>query len=265
MKNIIQTTEIIKKDDWQTLKSFTNARIALGSCGNAIPLAEFLQFKHAHANARDAVYTILNINELITGLQKLNLPFHILHSKAQNRSVYLQRPDYGRLLNEPSANQLMSENKSNYDICIILADGLSANAINLYALNLLSILIPALNSQNLQIAPLIIVEQGRVAISDEIGFLLNAKISLILLGERPGLSSPESMGAYLTFQPAIGLTDENRNCVSNIHKDGLSVIEASKKILYLIRESIKLKISGVTLKENSIQKSLNINSGNNIQ
>ena len=239
---------IIEKDSWQALKAFTAARIALGRTGSSIPLKETLQFKLAHAHARDAVYSTLNETELVNGLQQFNLPIHVLHSQATNRHEYLQRPDLGRLLTDLSTGHL-KDGTTGFDVTLILADGLSATAINHHAVPLLQLLIPLLHQANFSLSPINIVHQGRVAIGDEIGSLLQAKISLVLIGERPGLSSPDSMGAYLTYQPTIGLTDEKRNCISNIRTEGLNYHTAALKIFYLIKESLRLKISGVALKD----------------
>ncbi|MGC4104606.1 ethanolamine ammonia-lyase subunit EutC [Ferruginibacter sp.] len=237
-------------DSWQSLKQFTNARIALGSTGVAVPLKELLQFRLAHAHARDAVYALLNEQEIIRGLEQLQLSFSLLHSKAQHRDAYLQRPDLGRQLHEASAAQLKNSNDS-CDIAILIADGLSATAVNEHALPLLQCLIPMLLQAGFVLAPINLVQQARVAIADEVGVLLHAKCTVVLIGERPGLSSPDSMGAYLTYAPAIGATDECRNCISNIRPAGMDVVTAANKVFYLIQEAFRLQYSGVALKDNA--------------
>jgi ethanolamine ammonia-lyase small subunit len=246
----IQKFTSIENDAWQSLKSFTSARIALGRTGVAVPLQEALGFKMAHAHARDAVYSELNEVALIEGLQEFQLPIFSLQSRAANRQEYLQRPDFGRQLNAFSKEQLKDENDPK-DVALMVADGLSATAINNHAVPLLQILIPLILDSGFSLAPLSILHQGRVAISDEVGFLLKSKFSVILIGERPGLSSPDSMGAYLTYNPKVGLTDESRNCISNIRLEGLSYQGAAEKILYFIRESFRLQYSGVGLKDNA--------------
>lgn len=243
--------QIIQEDPWVVLRSFTAARIALGRTGTAIPLNETLHFKLAHAQARDAVYSVLQIDDLIASLEPFKLPVYLLHSNAGNRLEYLQRPDKGRRLNNHSIIQLEEEKGANYDVSFILADGLSANAINHHALPLLELLIPLLQSIQINIGPISIVQQARVAIADEIGAIFNAKLSVILIGERPGLSSSDSMGAYITYCPKIGLTDDSRNCLSNIRPDGLAYQIAADKLMYLIKESIRLKISGIKLKDDT--------------
>jgi ethanolamine ammonia-lyase small subunit len=231
------------QDPWWGLRKFTNARIALGRAGVSVPTGESLAFSMAHAFARDAVFERLEVVGCrleISGLHRCI----VLHSKANDRSIYLQRPDLGRRLNDESLADLRTLS-GNYDICINVADGLSATAVNNHAVPLLKLLIPAMKLAGWSLAPVCIVEQGRVAISDETGAILNAKISMILIGERPGLSSPDSLGVYFTYGPAIGNTDERRNCISNINANGLSYEEAAAKIMELVRESMRLQLSGV--------------------
>ena len=195
-------------DPWAGLRAFTAARIALGRSGTSVPLSESLAFKLAHAHARDAVYSALATDQLLAGLQELQLPACQVRSRAQNRQQYLQRPDWGRQLDEASKAALAGQATGDCDLAIILADGLSATAINDHALPLLRQLLPLLQQAAFRLAPIIIAEQARVALADEIGQLLRARLSLILIGERPGLSAPNSLGAYLTYGPQPGLTDE---------------------------------------------------------
>lgn len=237
-------------DPWEPLKEFTAARIALGRVGDSIPLRQELEFKLAHAHARDAVYSELNTGMLLNGLKTHEIPVIQLHSQAENRQQYLQRPDLGRIPGE-SSMQVIADHSAPCDICLILADGLSANAINANAIPLLNTLIPLLKAMEYRLSPLCIAEQARVAIADHIAAGLQAKLSVILIGERPGLSSADSIGAYLTYAPAPGLTDESRNCISNIRGQGLSTKLAAEKILYLIQEAFRLKLSGVNLKDNA--------------
>jgi ethanolamine ammonia-lyase small subunit len=166
-----------------------------------------------------------------------------------DRRQYLQRPDLGRKLNDVSVNSL--HNSIAADVAIIIVDGLSATAVNENTIGLLQVLIPQLQAANFKLAPITLVEQGRVAIGDDIGSGLNAKLSLVLIGERPGLSAADSVGAYLTYNPKPGLTDESRNCISNIRPKGLSYKKAAKKIFYLISEAFARKLSGVDLKDNA--------------
>jgi ethanolamine ammonia-lyase small subunit len=238
-------------DPWSSLRSFTFARIALGRTGVALPLKQTLSLALDHAHARDAVYSLLNIDQLTNELRQFNIPVVHVFSNAKNRKQYLQRPDMGRKLEIMSLLHLQEFSTPKNIIAISIADGLSANAINEHIVPVLVQLIPLLQNAGIVIAPLCLVSQGRVAISDEVGAALKATISLIFIGERPGLSSQDSMGAYLTYKPLPGLTDECRNCVSNIRPEGLSYTLAAQKIFYLIQESLRLKLSGVLLKDNT--------------
>jgi ethanolamine ammonia-lyase small subunit len=240
-----------ENDPLSVLKDFTAARIAIGRTGASIPLKQSLAFRLAHAHARDAVYSELDIDQLSADLKQFDLPVLQLHSQAAYREQYLQRPDLGRLLNEESVSQLNDHSVKGIDIVIIIADGLSAAAVNNNAVGLLKILIPQLQSAGLKLAPVCLVKQGRVAVADDIGMHLGAKLSFILIGERPGLSAADSMGAYLTFDPKPGLTDESRNCISNIRPHGLTFKPAAKKIFYLIQEAFRRKLSGIGLKDNA--------------
>jgi len=234
-------------DNWQQLKEFTNARIALGRAGNALPTNEVLELRMAHALAKDAISTEIDFLNIDESAKKIGVNTIIVQSQIGNPSEYLRNPNKGRLLNEPSNKQLKDYPENNADVCIIIADGLSAEAVNLHAMKLIESLLPKLKIKKL--APVIIVKYGRVAISDEIGELLESKIALLLIGERPGLSSPTSMGAYITLNPKKGNTDEKRNCVSNIQTDGLSYEFAAQKIAYLIDLMNTRQISGVALKD----------------
>jgi len=231
------------------LKEFTAARIGIGRTGVSIPIKQALELKLAHAHARDAVYSHLDTTKLTDELKQFGLPILNLHSKAEYREEYLQRPDKGRKLKKSSAGQLEGF-AANYDVAIIIADGLSATAVNENTPQLLQKFIPLLTAAHLSIAPLCLVQQGRVAIGDKIAHLLGAKLSVMLIGERPGLSAADSVGAYLTYSPKPGLTDESRNCISNIRPKGLGYKAAAEKIFYLIQESFRLRLSGVALKDN---------------
>lgn len=247
----------MQSDAWQFLQNYTPARIARGRAGHSIPTSELLKFQTDHAQARDAVYSELDSTQLNESIRKtLGLQILNLKSEVKNRSQYLQRPDLGRTLSQTSREKLISINNSESDICFVITDGLSAQAINQNALLLLENLIPRLTDINWTIAPICLVEQGRVAIADEISFLLKSEIVVILIGERPGLTSPNSMGAYITFHPHVGMTDESRNCVSNIRPEGLNIQMATDKILYLLTEMKTKKLSGVGLKDESDVKAM---------
>jgi ethanolamine ammonia-lyase small subunit len=239
-----------QKDPWHGLKQFTNARIALGRAGNALPVDEVLKIKLAHANARDAVYSQIDIAALQHELLKIFDDVLLVKSKVQSRPEYLQRPDLGRKLFDDDAERLKQTIIQPGSICIIVADGLSANAINKHALPVLQHLHMHLETILAPVAPICIATEARVALGDEIGSLLDAAITILLIGERPGLSSPESMSAYITYNPHAGCTDEARNCISNIRPEGLPYDKAAEKIFYLLQQSLQLKYSGVLLKDN---------------
>lgn len=238
-------------DVWTTLRAHTAARIALGHTGVAVPLAESLAFRMAHAHARDAVYSTLAETELLAALQVFQEPILTVHSQAAHRAEYLQRPDLGRQLRAEDVRLLEENRMGVVDVSIVLADGLSATAVNTHAVPLLAYLVPALRRQGFRLAPLVLAVQGRVAIGDAIGQALQARLVLVLIGERPGLSSPDSLGAYLTFGPRPGLTDEVRNCVSNIRPAGLSYAAAAHTLGYLIQEALRQQLTGVRLKDQS--------------
>jgi ethanolamine ammonia-lyase small subunit len=206
----------------------------------------------AHAMAKDAINTELDLLNLVEDVKKFGLNSILLQSQITNDIDYLTNPNMGRLLNEMSVKKLEDCLEKNNTLSIIIADGLSAEAVNIHAIKLIEQLIPKLRFKN--IAPIIVVKYARVAISDEIGEMLNSNIALILIGERPGLSSPTSMGAYITYNPKKGNTDEKRNCISNIQTEGLSYEFAAMKIAYLIDEMLHKKLSGVDLKDNFSDK-----------
>jgi ethanolamine ammonia-lyase small subunit len=236
----------VTADAWQTLRSHTAARIALGRAGSSLPTAEVLNFAMAHAAARDAVQAPFDSSPVIAAAKELNLSVIRVHSAAADRAIYLRHPDLGRRLDESTQQSLVP---GKYDISIVVADGLSPIAVERHAAPLLREFVPLLRRSGLRIAPLVIVEQGRVAIQDEIGQRLDGSASVILIGERPGLGSADSLGAYLVFDPRPGNTDANRNCISNIRPQGLSIPAAAELIHSLLTESLRRKISGVDLKD----------------
>jgi ethanolamine ammonia-lyase small subunit len=236
---------------WDSLKKYTQARIAIGRCGTSVPTRELLDFKMSHAKAIDAVHIPLDAAKVVADLEALlAAKVHHLHSAAPGRSDYLRRPDWGRKLSDESALYLQNLPKQEgYDVALIVADGLSAHAVEKNILPMFELLLPALKEAGCSIAPVAVVEQGRVAIADEIASVLHAKMSVIFIGERPGLKTPDSLGIYLTFDPQPGTTDERRNCISNVRTEGLIYEHACSKLVYLLRESFLRQISGVNLKD----------------
>lgn len=248
--------EPIIPDPWQALRRFTDARIALGRTGVSQPTASQLAFQLAHAQARDAVHHPLDVarlaDELEAGLGLAPGSCLRLHSAAASRQAYLQRPDLGRRLDAASRTMLQSRAGTASDLALVLADGLSAQAIEQNALPFLKALWPRIALEGWTLAPLSIVEQGRVAVGDEVGALLGARIVLLLVGERPGLSSPDSMGLYFTWAPRVGLTDESRNCISNVRPAGLAHDAAALKLHALLAEAFRRGLTGVRLKDESM-------------
>ncbi|HYA18569.1 MAG TPA: ethanolamine ammonia-lyase subunit EutC [Bryobacteraceae bacterium] len=219
------------------LRQFTPARVGLGRAGNSLPTRELLAFQLAHARARDAVYCPLDIG---------SLGFDAVHaqSAAGNRAEYLRRPDLGRRLSERSRMELAGI-AGPFDVVFVVADGLSALAVHRHAAALLREILPMLNGW--KIAPIVVVEQGRVAIADEIGAILQASLSVILIGERPGLTCADSLGIYMTWSPKPGRTDAERNCISNIHEAGLSTGAAASLLFMLMSQARVRRLSGLGL------------------
>lgn len=253
--------QYVTPNPWQALRTYTDARIGLGRAGISMPTSELLDFQLAHAQAQDAVHQPLDVKTLMEQLNPLIHecgldPCHTLQSRAPDRPTYLQRPDLGRRLDEASAEVLRQYAFSNhraYDLAIAVVDGLSSRAIAENTSPFLSELCATLkhDKEEWSLAPLSIVTQGRVAIGDEIGDLINARAVLVMVGERPGLSSPDSLGLYLTWDPRVGLNDARRNCISNVRKAGLDYPDAVRKLMYLLKESRRMQLSGVQLKERS--------------
>jgi len=238
---------IEKTDPWSRLRRHTPARIGLARTGASVATREHLAFQLAHARARDAVHVPLDPAPLLKGLAERGLDALSLRSGAANREIYLLRPDLGRGLDAASRERLQSCAR-HHDLVLVLADGLSPGAVQRHALPLIDALLPALQRHSWRMGPVAVVEQGRVAVGDEIGAALGAALVAVLIGERPGLSAPESLGVYLTWAPAIGRTDAERNCVSNIRPEGLAYGEAAAAVFSLLSEARRRRLSGVALK-----------------
>ncbi|MBB1075507.1 ethanolamine ammonia-lyase subunit EutC [Rhodoferax sp. 4810] len=261
---------LITPTPWDELRRFTDARIALGRAGVSQPTAAHLAFQLAHAQARDAVHLPLDSLGVAASLQGLGFDTLLLHSQATDRATYLQRPDLGRRLDAasleslvqwsspasaeagPRPSQSTSTRPASFDLALVVVDGLSALAIHQNAAPLLAALQQRLQADSTHawsIAPVAVVEQGRVAIGDEVGAWLNASLVVVLIGERPGLSSPDSLGLYITWAPAVGKTDAQRNCISNVRAAGLSVDAASQTLHRLLNQARQKQLTGVGLKD----------------
>ncbi len=239
----------VTADPWADLADLTPARLALGRSGASLPTREVLKLGLAHARARDAVHAAADFDALRSGLAALGRDTVEVESAAPDRATYLRRPDFGRRLSARSRALLQGMGPAGAGVCVLVADGLSASAVDLNALPLLGALLPRLALRGS--APVVLVRQGRVALGDEVGAILGARLTVMLVGERPGLSAADSLGAYLTFAPRIGLTDAARNCVSNIRSGGLVPEAAARKIAWLVDRALALSLTGVALKDDS--------------
>jgi ethanolamine ammonia-lyase small subunit len=238
---------------WERLRRHTAARIGLPRAGASLATAPLLDFRLAHARARDAVHEPLDQARLVADLTSLGLPVLALASAAESREQYLMRPELGRrLASEAStalAAQVRREPAGGYDVAFIIADGLSARAVATHARPLLAEILPRLTDERWRIAPLAVVRHGRVAIGDAVAAALAADIAAVLIGERPGLTAPDSMGAYLTWRPTAATTDAERNCISNIRPEGLPYGDAAFTLIHLLRAMRGRRLSGVALKD----------------
>ncbi len=233
------------------LRDLTPARVGLGRAGSSMPTKALLEFTLDHARARDAVHAAFDAPALIAGLNELGLDAFAVSSRARDRKNYLRRPDLGRMLDGDLQHLLATHKDAPCRLAIVIGDGLSPTAVDSHAIPLVRSLIPRLAGDGIEIGHAVVASGARVALGDEIGALRGARMIVMLIGERPGLSTPDSLGAYLTFAPRPGLTDAERNCVSNIHGAGLGYDEAAVRIAWLIREGLARETTGVALKDES--------------
>jgi ethanolamine ammonia-lyase small subunit len=242
-------SDFLEKNPWEALRQFTQARIALGRAGNSLPTAPLLAFNLSHAQARDAVHQPLDVDVLHRELGAAGFTSLDAHSAAPDRQHYLRRPDLGRRLDEASRERLATVNQAPPDVVFVIADGLSAFAASRHAVAFLQIMRAKLMDWN--IGPVVVARQARVALGDSIGEILRARLVVMLIGERPGLSSPDSLGIYLTYAPRIGCSDAQRNCISNVRPEGLNYAAAAHKLHYLLTQARRLGLTGINLKDDS--------------
>jgi ethanolamine ammonia-lyase small subunit len=233
------------------LRGLTPARVGLGRAGASMPTKALLDFTLDHARARDAVHAAFDAPAIVSGLKDLGLEAIDVRSCARDRKQYLGRPDLGRTLDQASQHLLAKCNGGSCRLAIVIGDGLSPAAVNAHAIQVMRSLVPRLARDGIEIGGAAVATGARVALGDEIGAILGARMVVMLIGERPGLSAPDSLGAYLTFAPRPGRTDAERNCVSNIHGSGLGYDEAAVRIAWLVREGLAREITGVALKDES--------------
>ena len=236
---------------WTALRRFTDARIGLGRAGSALPIREVLKFAMAHAQARDAVTRPLDWTPIEAVLAALQLKSVRIESAASDRDTYLRRPDLGRRLSSGARARLAAMAGPSPDLLILVADGLSSTGVGANAGAVITALLPLVRNSGWSLAPVLLASQGRVALGDDAGEFIGARAVLVLIGERPGLSSPDSLGAYLTWAPRAGRRDGERNCISNIRRGGLSAEEAAFKAHWLLREAFRRQLTGVSLKDES--------------
>jgi ethanolamine ammonia-lyase small subunit len=233
------------------LRRLTPARVGLGRSGAGMPTDALLAFTLDHARARDAVHAAFDVAALMQGLGALGLEPLEVKSRVRDRKDYLRRPDLGRMLDEDSHHALAAHRGAPCRLAIVVGDGLSPAAVNHHAIELVRSLVPRLAAEAIEIGCAVVASGARVALGDEIGAIVNARMLMMLIGERPGLSTPDSLGAYLTFAPRAGRTDAERNCISNIHSAGLGHDEAALRIAWLVREGLAREVTGVALKDES--------------
>lgn len=246
----------VLSNPWHALRGLTQARIALGRSGVSVPTSAQLDFQLAHAQARDAVHMALDSAALAAALGEDGHACVSVRSACPDRASYLQRPDLGRVLDAPSRAALLAAAPAACDLALVIGDGLSALAVEQNARPFVAALLARLGMDKepagWRLGPVVIASQARVAIGDEIGALLNARAVAVLIGERPGLSSPDSMGIYMSWGPRMGLTDADRNCISNVRPAGLSYDEAAYRLHYLLTQARQRGISGVLLKDDTV-------------
>jgi len=240
----------VEHDPWVRLRGLTAARIGLKRTGASLATDPLLDFKLAHARARDAVREPLDETRLIAEITPLGFPVLVVASAVGDRQSYLMRPDLGRCL-APSAETTLAPHASDCDVAFVIADGLSAGAVQTHAQPVLASVLPVLQSQGWRMAPLVVARHGRVALGDAIAIALGVDCVAVLIGERPGLTAPDSMGAYLTWRPCSRTTDADRNCISNIRPEGVGYSDAAFKLAHLLRSMRERRLSGVLLKDDS--------------
>ena len=238
-------------DPWARLAELTPARIALGRAGAGLPTRVLLAMSLAHARARDAVHATFDAEAVEAAIQALGFKTLRAESAAPDRRSYLTRPDLGRRLSPVSSQRLATAPSGPFDLALVVADGLSPTAASNHGAALIAALKPWIDRAGWRVAPVVVAREARVALGDEIGQALGARAVAMLIGERPGLSSPDSLGVYLTYEPRLGRADAERNCISNIRAEGLSYTEAAFKLAWLLGEAFRLRLTGVALKDES--------------
>ncbi len=248
---MVKTQNICRPDLWQELRQFTDARIALGRTGCSIPTDEYLKFSLAHARARDTINTPFDRQMVRKHLEDMGLEVVFAESAATSRDVFIRRPDLGRRLGEVSRERLRKMHYSGADVLIVIGDGLSSKAVHKQAVPLINDFLPYMKKLGLSVGPIVLAKQSRVALGDDIAEVMNCGLVAMLIGERPGLSSPDSLGIYMTYKPFAGRLESERNCISNVRPEGLSYERAAFKLAWLVEMAYEHKVSGTALKDKS--------------
>ncbi len=247
----VRVKDYVYNDPWKELKKFTDARIAMGRTGCSVLTDDYLKFSLAHAKARDTIYMPFERDKVGRQLKELGLNSINVSSMAGGRSVYLKQPDMGRRLNDESREKLASMNYPGADVLLVIGDGLSSKAVNKQAVPLIRQFLPYMEELGLKVGPVVLAKESRVALGDDIAEMLHCGLVATLIGERPGLSSPDSLGVYITYKPFAGRLESERNCISNIRPEGLSYERAAFKMAWLIEAAYDIGKSGTALKDQS--------------
>ena len=247
----VQVKDYVHHDPWEELKQFTDARIAMGRTGCSVLTDDYLKFSLAHAKARDTIYMPFERDKVSDQLRGMGLDTVYVSSEAVGRSVYLKQPDQGRRLNFESREKLAAMNYPGADVLLVIGDGLSSKAVNKQAVPLIRQFLPYMKELGLTVGPVVLARQSRVALGDDIAEQLHCGLVAMLIGERPGLSSPDSLGVYITYKPFAGRLESERNCISNVRPEGLSYERAAFKMAWLIEAAYDLGKSGTALKDQS--------------
>lgn len=247
----IETKDTQRRDPWTDLKQFTDARIAIGRTGCSILTDEYLKFSLAHARACDTIKMPFDRQMVRKRLEDMGLDVVFAESAATNRDVFIRRPDLGRKLGEVSRERLKKMKYPGADVLIVIGDGLSSKAVHKQAVPLIRNFLPYMKELGLSVGPIVLAKQSRVALGDDIAEVMNCGLVAMLIGERPGLSSPDSLGVYMTYKPYAGRLESERNCISNIRPEGLSYERAAFKLAWLVETAYDRGISGTALKDKS--------------
>lgn len=247
----VRSNELQEEDCWAALKQFTDARIALGRTGCSVLTNDYLDFRLAHARARDSIKMPFDSRKVAEQLHKLGLQTLEVDSSAGNRSTFITRPDLGRRLSPESRARLNAMHYPGCDVLLVIGDGLSSKAVHRQAVPLVAHLLPYLKALKLSLGPIVLAHQSRVALGDDIAEIMHAGLVAILIGERPGLSSPDSLSVYMTYKPFFGRLESERNCISNIRPEGLNYGPAAFKLAWLINAAYERRKSGTELKDES--------------